>query len=163
MSTSEENAADERARSEPGARGSASEAERLLVCLDASDRAPHVLRAALELAQERGARLELFRVIVGAGEMAVSNAELVARAKSNLERLAHDVPRSILAGVHAAVGTVVWSAICHAARERSATLVVIGKHDHGRIARALGTTAADVVNHAPCSVLVVRTSTRSPA
>jgi nucleotide-binding universal stress UspA family protein len=35
-------------------------------------------------------------------------------------------------------------------------LIVIGSHGYGGLDRVLGTTAARVVNHALCSVLVVR-------
>jgi universal stress protein F len=34
--------------------------------------------------------------------------------------------------------------------------VVIGSHGYGGLDRVLGTTAAKIVNHASCSVLVVR-------
>jgi universal stress protein A len=156
IGSKEETAETESLGSGPRARAFAPPAERVLVCLDGSDRAPYVLRAALELARARGARLQLFRVIVGAGEMPVPNITVVARAERELERLASDVPGALLEGVHATCATAVWTAICAAARERHADLVVIGAHDHGRLARALGTTAACVVNHAPCSVLVVR-------
>ena len=42
------------------------------------------------------------------------------------------------------------------AAELQANLIVIGSHGFGVLDRVLGTTAARVVNHAACSVLVVR-------
>ena len=49
-----------------------------------------------------------------------------------------------------------WEAVCHAAETRHVDLVVVGSHGYRGIDRVLGTTAAKIVNHAPCSVLVVR-------
>jgi nucleotide-binding universal stress UspA family protein len=42
------------------------------------------------------------------------------------------------------------------ARSVEADLIVIGSHGYAGFDRLLGTTAAKVVNHAHCSVLVVR-------
>lgn len=47
--------------------------------------------------------------------------------------------------------------IVAAAREWRATLIVLGSHGHGRVKRMLlGSVANHVLNHAPCSVEVVR-------
>jgi nucleotide-binding universal stress UspA family protein len=54
---------------------------------------------------------------------------------------------------------VPWEAICAAARDTGADLIVVGSHGYSTLDRFLGTTAAKVVNHAPCSVLVVRSPT----
>ena len=76
-----------------------------------------------------------------------------------------------LAAVQAALtrpGRVVWthvvigrpaSVIAETARRVSADLVVLGSHGHGRFASALlGSVGAEVVDTAPCPVLVARTS-----
>ena len=42
------------------------------------------------------------------------------------------------------------------AAELQVDLIVLGSHGFDVLDRVLGTTAARVVNHAPCSVLVVR-------
>jgi len=65
------------------------------------------------------------------------------------------VPAEVLGGTEVKIG-VPWETICEAAREKQADLVVIGSHGYRGLDRLLGTTAAKVVNHAHCSVLVVR-------
>jgi nucleotide-binding universal stress UspA family protein len=52
-----------------------------------------------------------------------------------------------------------WEAVCNAARTTAVDVIVIGSHGYSGLDRLLGTTAARIVNHAPCSVLVVREST----
>jgi nucleotide-binding universal stress UspA family protein len=49
-----------------------------------------------------------------------------------------------------------WQAVCFSAQAHEVDLIVIGSHGYGGLDRVLGTTAARVVNHALCSVLVVR-------
>ncbi len=51
---------------------------------------------------------------------------------------------------------VPWQTICERAGVEGVDLVVIGSHGYGGLDRLLGTTAAKVVNHAPCSVVVIR-------
>lgn len=47
--------------------------------------------------------------------------------------------------------------ICALAEEQSADLIVVGTHDRGRWGRMwFGSVSRHVVDHAPCSVLVVR-------
>ncbi len=71
--------------------------------------------------------------------------------RDELANVPGDVPSDLEVGVGAP-----WQAICDAARTLQADLVVIGSHGYSGFDRVLGTTAAKVVNHAPCSVLVVR-------
>jgi universal stress protein F len=65
------------------------------------------------------------------------------------------VPKDLFGSAEVAVG-VPWQAVCETARKLEADLVVIGSHGYSGFDRVLGTTAAKVVNHAHCSVLVVR-------
>lgn len=51
---------------------------------------------------------------------------------------------------------VVDTAIHRAATEHTADVIFIGSHGYCGLDRLLGTTAAKVVNHATCSVFVVR-------
>ena len=139
--------------------------KRILVALDASPRAPHVLAAATSLARSAGAKLRLFRAVPVQADIPwdlLSNlppggvSELLARiARSELESLAEEVPAELLDGAETAVGTA-WSMICSAARTYDADLIVIGSHGYGVLDHVLGTTASKVVNHASTSVLVVR-------
>jgi universal stress protein F len=139
--------------------------KRLLVALDASDRASKVLEAAVRLADLTGARLILYRAIVVPPELprdiliapeARLEDILVRTAHDDLQRVAERVPGSLIEQIATAFATP-WDGICRAAREHDVDLIVIGSHGYGGIDRILGTTAAKVVNHADRNVLVVRT------
>jgi nucleotide-binding universal stress UspA family protein len=138
--------------------------KRILVGLDSSPRAQHVLRAALELARKTDGKLRLLRAVGLPPELpsnvwAMPQTQLVetflTTAKRDLEELAAEVPPDLLDGLTAQIG-VPWDAICSYAREHECDLIVIGSHGYGLLDRLLGTTAARVVNHADRSVLVVR-------
>jgi nucleotide-binding universal stress UspA family protein len=137
----------------------------ILVCLDSSPRAPRVLAAAIDLARRTSTPITLFRSVglppdishvdvVGLDEKSLLE-NLLAAAKRGLLRYAEEVPSELLVAVQVVVGTP-WSAICAEAKTCGADLVVIGSHGYSGLDRILGTTAAKVVNHAECSVLVVR-------
>ena len=139
--------------------------KRLLVALDASDRAPRVLDAAIRLAEVSGAKLILYRSIVVPPELprdvlVATDARLedilVRNAHDDLQRIAEHVPAALIEQITTAFATP-WDGICRAAREHDVDLIVIGSHGYGGIDRILGTTAAKVVNHADRNVLVVRT------
>jgi nucleotide-binding universal stress UspA family protein len=80
---------------------------------------------------------------------------LEQRARAALETVATTVPPAVLGGLRVLVGTP-WQAIDRVAKEENVDLIVIGSHGYDALDRVLGTTAAKVVNHAPCAVLVVR-------
>ena len=42
------------------------------------------------------------------------------------------------------------------AKDAKADLLVVGSHSHQLLDRLLGTTAAKIIDHSPCSTLVVR-------
>jgi nucleotide-binding universal stress UspA family protein len=130
--------------------------KRILLCLDKSPLAADVHRAALDIARSSRAKVRFFRVIEGAGELPETDEDLVTAARSELDQFGRNDPSDLVAGSRAEISEVTWKAICEAAREENADLIVIGAHSHGLIARVLGTTAASVVNHADRSVLVVR-------
>ncbi len=76
--------------------------------------------------------------------------EAVARAEADLQRPGIRVEGYLLRGRPA-------TAIVEEARASGSELVVMGSRGHGRIATMLlGSTAAEVVDHAPCPVLVAR-------
>jgi nucleotide-binding universal stress UspA family protein len=138
--------------------------ERILVCLDASPRAPLVLAAAADLAQRTGAKLSLLRSVGIPPEMerlvsVERGADLIetltTNAKSELETLAKSVPERSLEGLHVHIGTP-WDTICREATTLDADVVVLGSHGYSGFDRILGTTAAKVVNHCDRSVFVVR-------
>jgi nucleotide-binding universal stress UspA family protein len=139
---------------------------RILVGLDGSARERGVLDAATSLAKNSGAKLVLFRCVglphdhdlpADAYAMAPSEVKkaLEQRARTALEQLAGTVGPALVAGVRVTVGAP-WQAIDRMAKEENVDLIVIGSHGYDALDRVLGTTAAKVVNHATCSVLVVR-------
>jgi universal stress protein F len=139
--------------------------KRLLVALDASERASKVLEAAVRLAELTGGQLILYRAIVVPPELprdvlVATDASLedilVRNAHGDLLRLAERVPPPLIERITTALAAP-WDGICRAAREHDVDLIVIGSHGFGTIDRILGTTAAKVVNHAERNVLVVRT------
>jgi universal stress protein F len=137
---------------------------RILVCLDASSRAPFVLEAAADLARRTGARLCLLRTVGIPAEvdqeLLVHSAAgvietMVGKAQRDLAKLAESLPEPSVEGIHVHVGTP-WDTICREAKELDVDLVVLGSHGYSGFDRILGTTAAKVVNHADRSVMVVR-------
>ena len=138
--------------------------KRILVCLDASPRAPFVFATAAKLAGQIGARLCLLRAIGLPPEI---NRELLVRAaadilvtmtneaKRDLEALAKKHPLVEIEGIHVHVGTP-WDTICREAKELECDIVMLGSHGYSGFDRILGTTAAKVVNHCDRSVFVVR-------
>ena len=82
---------------------------------------------------------------------------LVEHGEKELQELTKDLEEGLVAGIHCRIGQPA-DVLCELAEELSADLVVIGTHGYDRIDRVLGTTAAKVVNRAPCSVMVVRDS-----
>jgi nucleotide-binding universal stress UspA family protein len=139
--------------------------DRILVALDGSKRAPAVLAAAVVLARRIGGKLHLFRGVGLPVELPHEllttppdqlGDELRRRALRDLDQLAREVPPELLDGISVRVG-MPWQAVCEGADAHHADLIVIGSHGYGGLDRLLGTTAAKIVNHARCSVLVVKT------
>jgi nucleotide-binding universal stress UspA family protein len=137
----------------------------IVVALDGSERAAGVLAAAVDVARERGAELVLLRAVglpieLPAAALVMPPNDVPAMLRSiaelDLERFAKDVPRELLVAKRTRIG-VPWEAIVDEAAAAGADLIVIGSHGYRGLDRVLGTTAARVVNHAPCSTLVVRT------
>lgn len=138
--------------------------DRILVGLDASPRAAGVLDAAVELARRTGGKLILFRAVGVPHEIPVEAytmtpaalADLLQReAQKYLEGIAEKLPPGMVQACAVGVGTP-WQAMCAAADQHNADLVVIGSHGYSGLDKLIGTTAAKVVNHSKRSVLVVR-------
>ena len=139
--------------------------KRILVALDASDRAGLVLTAAARLAELADAKLVLFRAINVPSELprellTVTDLRLEDILKRNahegLERMAATLRPDLVEGISTDLAAP-WDGICRAGRTHDADLIVIGSHGFSGIDHLLGTTAAKVVNHADRNVLVVRT------
>lgn len=144
---------------------------RILVALDASERAPGVLEAAVDLAQAAGSTLLLLRVVMIPPEFPAAAARSVDDAlPAHLAAEAMQALSLLVAGVtrRANVGTPIvrfgepWRVIVDAAEERDVDLIVVGSHGYGGWDRVLGTTAGKVANLASRNVLVVHARRRDP-
>jgi nucleotide-binding universal stress UspA family protein len=144
--------------------------KRILVGLDGSPRAPGVLSAAATLARADAGRLVLVRAVGLPADVPQdfwkSTEEplldvLSRRAREYLRECAAGVSAELLADppIEVVVGAP-WEAVCNAARAAGVDVIVIGSHGYRGLDRLLGTTAAKIVNHAPCSVFVVRATER---
>ncbi len=138
----------------------------ILVALDGSPMAPTVLAAAATLAGQQGAALILFHAValpvhLPAQALAMPPTDVAGLlsqlARKQLEELARPLPGGLVERIQVEIGTA-WRAVCDTARADAADLIVIGSHGYGGFDRLLGTTAAKIVDHAPCSVYVVRRS-----
>jgi nucleotide-binding universal stress UspA family protein len=136
----------------------------ILVALDGSQRSPGVLARAMAVARTQTAQLVLMRAVGIPADLAQdlwkeSDEPLLSvlqhRAEEYLADCESSVPAEMRGGTRVVVGAP-WQAICGMAESLGADLLVIGSHGYSGIDRLLGTTAGKVVNHAPCSVLVVR-------
>jgi len=143
---------------------------RVLVALDASENAKTILAYAAELARRTGGKLVLFRAVgipidLPAQVFSAAPSELapalLEQAGTALRELARAVPPEMVESVETDLGTP-WQTVCNAAARLNADLIVIGSHSYGAIDRLLGTTAARIVNHAQCPVLVVRNAAQHP-
>ncbi len=137
---------------------------RILCAIDASERAPQVIGAAVDLAKRTGARLVLFRAVtippelpldLYMGTQAKMTDLLFDVAKKDLSAFAAKVPADMLQTTHVDIGSP-WDAICRAGQKFEVDLIMVGSHGYSGLDRVLGTTAAKVVNHADRCVLVVR-------
>lgn len=142
---------------------------RILVGLDGSPREPLVLAAAQDLALRFGSKLLLLRAVGLPPEIPTEAWLDPARsvkefledsARQGLERCAQNLCDELRSRcmLEVVVATP-WQALCLSAQAHEVDLIVIGSHGYGALDRILGTTAARVVNHALCSVFVVRAST----
>lgn len=142
--------------------------KKILVGLDGSPRSDGVLAFAESLARATGAKLVLFRSVWIPPEMMLAwpasdealESALRTEAQKYLDARAGKVPGELLDAVRVSIG-VPWRAMCQAALDENADLIVIGSHGYSGIDHLLGTTAARIVNHADRSVLVVRTPSAS--
>ncbi len=142
--------------------------KRILVGLDGSSRAPGVLATGAAIARAQGARLILLRTVGLPADVPQDFWKttdeplldvLCRDARTYLGRTASGLPAELVDKIEVRVGTP-WQAICEAARADGVDLIVVGSHGYSGLDHVLGTTAAKVVNHAACSVLVTREAER---
>lgn len=137
---------------------------KILVGVDGSPREPKVLEAAVALAKDRGGKVYLARAMmvpisIPTAVWTLQGEDfaqfLVEHGNKELVETAERVPAPLRGDAITRLGQPA-DVLVGLAEELDADLVVIGSHGYGGIDRVLGTTAAKVVNKAPCSVLVVR-------
>ncbi len=137
---------------------------RILVALNNSRGGEKALEAAVRLAQQDGGRLTAVTVMEQTGNPALDQLteDVKARTKSGLEELlqtAANYARSrgvrltpILREGHPA------EAIIRCAEEEKATLLVLGASSLSNGDVGLGSTADQVSNYCPCTVLIARSA-----
>ncbi len=137
---------------------------RTIVCgVDFSPLASRAVDYALSLAQEHQARLLLIHVIEWPPERTMSSSEerevdaMRAAARRSLHALVPDEARAWCETEEVATLGRPHEEIVRTARERDADLIVMGVHGRSALNVALfGSTANQVVRHATCPVVTVR-------
>jgi nucleotide-binding universal stress UspA family protein len=136
----------------------------IVVGVDRSETTTAVLAAAIKMAERNGAKLHLVRAVPIPVEMPIEAlsidvqslpSRLLAHAQGEIDQLKSKIPAEHLGSVEVRLGTP-WQVLCDIAKERKVQVLLVGTHKYNMLDRLLGTTAARVANHAPCSVFIVR-------
>ena len=138
----------------------------ILAAVDTTPESKLVFEVAAALAEAIDAKVRLVHVVAPTapfaplpGMIPATGVDpvpgLVSRAEDRLAGMEQELPTGRNGGSAVEVGPVA-DTLLRVAAEEGAELLVIGAHAHGAIARALGTTAAHIVNRARGAVLVVR-------
>jgi nucleotide-binding universal stress UspA family protein len=137
---------------------------KILVGADGSPREPKVLDAAIALAKDHGGKVYVARAMMVPISIPTAvwtlqgedfSQFLVEHGNKELQTTAERIPAELRGELLTRLGQPA-DVLVGLAEELDADVVVIGSHGYGGIDRVLGTTAAKVVNRAPCSVYVVR-------
>ncbi len=139
---------------------------RILLATDGSPSAEAATREAVELARATGWPLTILTVwhipVTGFAYEPLVSVPEVAEAVQQRAQLALDTAAATARAAGLQPDALLVEGlpahdICELARERAATLIVIGSHGWGTVQRLLfGSVSAGVLHHAPCPVLVVR-------
>ena len=147
----------------------------VIAATDFSDVSLRAVRVAATQAQRRGSRLHLLHAsdvglfALGQASAAampylLSSSPIALEGLDNLHavakhRLDETVAELDVSGTTAVVGGSAADVIVQYAESVKAELIVVGTHGRSGLARlTLGSTAASVIESAPCSVLIVRLS-----
>lgn len=134
----------------------------IVIAVDGSPRAAKILEAGLTLARAVGGRVLVVRAVSIEGEAHETLSErtpvevrddVASDARRDLRVLLYHAHTD--AEAHVLVAAPV-SGVCGFAKDVGARLLVVGSHGYGTLEKLLGTTAARIVEEAPCDVLVVR-------
>jgi len=136
--------------------------ERFLVTSDGSEYSAGAVREALRMAQKCGARVRVISVVAGGNaELYAMGEQLLAReldsARAHLDQVQQ---QAATAGVACETEVVqageIYEEIVNQASAMNADLIIMGRRGRRGLARLmLGDVTAQVIGHAPCSVLVV--------
>lgn len=133
----------------------------ILVGVDGSDTSRRAAEAAAELAAGTGATLHV--MMATENKERAGEAEYVGdvRLQSDAEAVATEIAESltgIVPEVHASPAHgKPGHALVQVAKDIGADLIVVGNRRVQGIGRLLGSVAADVTQHAPCDVYIVKT------
>jgi universal stress protein F len=135
----------------------------ILTAVDGSERSAGVLRMAAEIARRCNGRVHLYRSVTIPQEFPAAArmppdklpAILVEEARRELQALAVGYPDVVIEEPAMTDPPQAWRGILETGARLDADLIVLGSHGYGGWDRVLGTTAANVVNRAHRSVLVV--------
>jgi nucleotide-binding universal stress UspA family protein len=142
--------------------------KRILVAVDGSVRAPHVVAAGIRLARLTGAAVCIYHALSVPQDFPPAAATSGDPLPSLMERAAHAKIRNLIAPYPDVACDVAIThshnparAILDASITYRADLIVIGSHGYNVVERLLGTTAATIVNTATRDVLVVHSQLAS--
>jgi universal stress protein A len=139
--------------------------QHILLALDFSEPENYVIKKARQLAETFRAKLSVIHVLdnIPMPDTAYgtkipleenSNDELLETEKLKFKQIADEL------GVNPACRWMVWGVpgpeIVRVAEEESADLIIVGSHGRHGLALLLGSTANNVLHHAPCDVMAVR-------
>ncbi len=147
---------------------------KILCAADLTSASEHTLSLGLSLAEENLAQVTFLHVVEDGAldqtipdrqllipDMAPLRKELVDRAMEQLMRTAASAQSFCEVNVRVETGSA-WRQIVRVAEETGADVVVLGAHARRGLGRLfLGSTANQVVRHAPCPVLTVRDTVAS--
>ena len=140
----------------------------ILVATDLSVHSNSIIKRAMELGKQTGAKLSMVHVlshtaIAYAGEFSIPiDAEyqtvMKEHAYSQLLKISkkYDIPKK---SVHLVEGSVKL-AVADLAEEIRADLIVLGTHAHEGLEKLLGSQVSAILHAAPCDVWVIRAQTR---
>lgn len=139
--------------------------QHILLAVDFSQDSRHITLQAGEMAQKFAAKLSIVHVldnipmpdtsygtVIGLNDE--TNNALLNEEKANLNEIGE------LLNVPENQRWLIWGSpkeeICALAAQENVDLIVVGSHGRHGLALLLGSTANDVLHHAPCDVLAVR-------
>jgi nucleotide-binding universal stress UspA family protein len=148
---------------------------RILVACDGSDCAERAVALVGATAWPPGTHIRLVTALptsetaaaramgLNAGLLAAFEEEGIATTSAMLGGMGRSIERSGWTVETAVVRGRASDAVAAAAREWGATLLVVGSRGHGALGTMLmGSTSAELIDMAPCPVLVARTATLLP-